>query len=238
MDSQNPTTPTKTAHGHLALLAGQIGLDPTTMALIQPADGGATENNQQQQQQQQLELEAYQALHNCAAVLAALRSSLRAAVMVVAYVNVGEGGGGGCSSGESACAAVVDEWRRVCLRNAGYGRRQPPPHQQEQEKEEDGASSSGADSESESEEEEDEEASTPALAADCPFLVVGVPNLPRGARVEFEVVALSRMLAGAVPPRTAKGAVAAAAAATVDDADEVVGWGSSIGWGWGVEGVV
>lgn len=201
------------------LLAGQIGLDPTTMALIQPADGGAiTDDNL-------LQLEAYQALHNCAAVLAALRSSLRAAVMVVAYVNVGEGSGGGSSScGESACAAVVDEWRRVCLRNAGYGRRQPPQQQQELEEEEECASSSsGADSESESEEEEDDddEASTPALAADCPFLVVGVPNLPRGARVEFEVIALSRMLAGAVPPRTAEWTVVAAA---VDDADAVVGW--------------
>jgi enamine deaminase RidA (YjgF/YER057c/UK114 family) len=233
-----PPNDTTTAHGHLALLAGQIGLDPATMALVQspppppsPSSSpdstdveGGQQQEQQQEQEQQLELEAYQALHNCAAVLAALRSSLRAAVMVVVYVNVGVVSSSSSSSSSSfsfSSEAVVEGWRRVCGANASYGQRQ---RQQQEAEAWGGGGASG--SESEEEEDEGEEEEVPALVAHCPFLVVGVPGLPRGALVEFEVMALSRVLVGALRPETAAWTVAAAAADD-DDGQEVRG---GLGW--------
>jgi hypothetical protein len=68
-----PYSQANTLTEHLLLLAGQIGLVPETMSM---AAGGA-------------DVEAVQALRNCAAVLGALGGSLRTAVFVVVYVDVG-----------------------------------------------------------------------------------------------------------------------------------------------------
>ncbi|GAB5032124.1 meiotically up-regulated gene 71 protein [Nannochloropsis oceanica] len=161
------------AHGHLLFLAGAIGLAPSTMTLVTPPS-----------------LEASQALCNCAAVLHALRSSLRTAVMVMVYVSVGmEGereGGTGWSS------AAVAEWKTMCRLDAGYQKADKDEDNSNTKRNNSVSRSNCSSSDSDDEDEEDRFLETfPAPV----FLPVGVPGLPRGAAIEFEVMALSTAFA-------------------------------------------
>ena len=146
-------------HGHLALLAGQIGLEPTSMSLVTPPAR-----------------EAAQAMYNCAAVLRALRASLRTAVMVVVYVNVGKDGEGGGGWTD----ASIREWNRLLGLDGGYTEKD-----KKEEEEEEGSHGSG-NGVSDDDDYPEEEASCEPL-----FCIVGVSDLPRGAAIEFEVVAVS-----------------------------------------------
>ena len=169
------------AHGHLSLLAGSIGLLPSTMALITPPS-----------------LETSQALYNCAAVLHALRSSLQTAVMVVVYVNVGSEAGR--EGGRGWSSAAVAEWKAMVRMDAGY---QKGDKEEDDSKNKRSSSASSSDSSSsDSDEDDDDEKFLQTYPAPV-FLPVGVPDLPRGAVIEFEVMALSTAFARAqLPMRT------------------------------------
>lgn len=170
------------SHGHLAFLAGQIGLDPATMVLVKPSD-----------------LEAFQALYNCAQVLHALRASLRTVLMVVVYVHVDQ-------NGYESFSPDPSEWEDVCRLDAGWGRtgtgRAATGDKGVNDASYQGANrSDGDDSDEEQDGEEDEANEGQCQSSPCPiFLPVGVPNLPRGAAIEFEVVALSTAFAQVKSP--------------------------------------
>ena len=211
------------AHGHLALLAGQIGLEPASMSLVKDE---ATHTHTHRESGRELAggtevahththtpLETYQALYNCAAVLHSLQSSLKSVLMVVVYVNVGEdgkkeegrgGGGGGGGGGRSGwSAASVREWVEICRLDAGYGKvvkkKEPTAaqlHTHTHTHSDKEYSDSGSESESESDEEEDLLTTFPPPI----ILPLGVPDLPKHAQIEFEVMGLSTAFAQQRPP--------------------------------------
>jgi len=166
------------AHGHLSLLAGSIGLIPSTMTLVTPPS-----------------LETSQALYNCAAVLHALRSSLQTAVMVVVYVSVGREGGR--EGGRGWSSAAVAEWKAMARLDAGYQKGDKAEDSSKTMRSSSACSSSG--SSSDDDDDDDDENFLQAFPGPV-FLPVGVPDLPRGAAIEFEVMALSTAFARAQTP--------------------------------------
>jgi len=159
--------------GGAVLCAGQIGLDPGTMTMV---EGGAA-------------AELDQAMTSSARVLAAEGSALQAAVACVVFV----------SSAHAGEAASLEARTREWMRGDRLSATTLPDESSEGEEEEGGdeAAGTGLDWSGLDMREYDEGQDWGRAAEACPVEVVVVPRLPRDAAVEVEVTAVAGREGGA-----------------------------------------